>query len=254
MSTNQYQKSKITGKADLQMGLNCHATGGDNGMDSIEVRHKTTWISRLQLNVSLKFSHISFLNFSFFFLLSKTVLTATSSWDFRTSPLTTFSTAHWLLLAYRSFWKFATSITNSRVSCQRSDSQKAFRYSYEWAQARARPLTIHRPLEFLLVREWFVFTLEDALSVWTNLGKHSLFVSLFVSSAKTGKRCVIRHHELSSVVRRSSAFPFVRLWSQKGPQSVHVVTSFQQVVLHGGEKHSIDGSVFQNFHQYNRIK
>ena len=163
------------------MGLNCHATGGDNGVDSIEVRHKTTWISRLQLNVSLKFSHISLLNFSFSFLLSKTVLTATSSWDFRTSPLTTFSTAHWLLLAYRSFWKFATSITNSRVSCQRSDFQKAFRYSYEWAHARARPLTIHRPLEFLLVREWFVFTLETHCPsgrTWASIRCSSRYSSL----------------------------------------------------------------------------
>ena len=48
-----------------------------------------------------------------------------------------------------------------------------------------------------------VFILEDALSVWTNLGKHSLFVWLFVSSVKTGTRCTIRLEELSSVVRRS---------------------------------------------------
>ena len=49
-----------------------------------------------------------------------------------------------------------------------------------------------------------VFILQDALSVWTNLGKHSLFVWLFVSSPKTGKRRIIRIDELSSVVRRSS--------------------------------------------------
>ena len=46
-----------------------------------------------------------------------------------------------------------------------------------------------------------VFTLEDALCVWTNLGKHSLFVWLFVSSVKTGTRRIIRLDELSSVVR-----------------------------------------------------
>ena len=46
-----------------------------------------------------------------------------------------------------------------------------------------------------------VFILEDALCVWTNLGKHSLFVWLFVSSVKTGTRRIIRPDELSSVVR-----------------------------------------------------
>ena len=37
-----------------------------------------------------------------------------------------------------------------------------------------------------------VFILDDALSVWTNLGKHLLFVWLFVSSIKTGTRQIIR--------------------------------------------------------------
>ena len=46
-----------------------------------------------------------------------------------------------------------------------------------------------------------VFILGDALSVWTNLGKHSLFVS---SVKKTGTRRIIRPDELSSVVRHSS--------------------------------------------------
>ena len=46
-------------------------------------------------------------------------------------------------------------------------------------------------------KEMAVFILEDALSVWTNLGKHLLFVWLFVSSKKTG----IRLDGLSSVVR-----------------------------------------------------
>ena len=49
-----------------------------------------------------------------------------------------------------------------------------------------------------------VFILENALSVGTNLGKHSLFVWLFVSSVKTGTRRIIRPDELSSAVRRSS--------------------------------------------------
>ena len=46
-----------------------------------------------------------------------------------------------------------------------------------------------------------VFILEDALSVWTNLGKYLLFVCLFVSSKKTGTRRIMRLDELSSVVR-----------------------------------------------------
>ena len=45
-----------------------------------------------------------------------------------------------------------------------------------------------------------VFILEDALSVWTNLGKHSLSLWLFVSSVKTGTRRIIRLDELSFVV------------------------------------------------------
>ena len=48
-----------------------------------------------------------------------------------------------------------------------------------------------------------VFILVDALSVWTNLGKHLLFVWLFVSSVKTGTRRIIRLDKLFSVVRRS---------------------------------------------------
>ena len=46
-----------------------------------------------------------------------------------------------------------------------------------------------------------VLVLEDALSVWTNLGKHSLFVWLCVSSMKTGTRRIMRLDELSSIVR-----------------------------------------------------
>ena len=45
-----------------------------------------------------------------------------------------------------------------------------------------------------------VFILEDSLSVWTNLGKHLLFVWLFVSSINTGTRRIIRLDELFSVV------------------------------------------------------
>ena len=64
-----------------------------------------------------------------------------------------------------------------------------------------------QPSIFLLQYErqrMAVFILEDALCVWTNLGKHSLFVWLLVSSVKTGTRRIIRPDELSSVVRRSS--------------------------------------------------
>ena len=46
--------------------------------------------------------------------------------------------------------------------------------------------------------------IAEALCVWTNLGKHSLFFWLFVSSVKTGTRRIIRPDELSSVVRRWS--------------------------------------------------
>ena len=46
-----------------------------------------------------------------------------------------------------------------------------------------------------------VFILEDALSVWTNLGKHLLSDALCVSSIKTGTRRIMRLDELSSVVR-----------------------------------------------------
>ena len=46
----------------------------------------------------------------------------------------------------------------------------------------------------------FFYVLEDALSVWMNLGKQLLFVWLFVSRIKTGTRRIIRLNELSSVV------------------------------------------------------
>ena len=46
-----------------------------------------------------------------------------------------------------------------------------------------------------------VFILEDALSAWTNLGKHLLFAGLYVSSIKTGTRHIIHLDELSSDVR-----------------------------------------------------
>ena len=46
-----------------------------------------------------------------------------------------------------------------------------------------------------------VFILEDALSVQTNLGKHSLFLLLFVPSITKGTGRIICLDELSSVVR-----------------------------------------------------
>ena len=58
-------------------------------------------------------------------------------------------------------------------------------------------LKVNSALKLILA----VFILEDALCVWTNLGKHSLFVWLFVSSVKTGTRRIIRPDELSSFVR-----------------------------------------------------
>ena len=48
-----------------------------------------------------------------------------------------------------------------------------------------------------------VFILEDALSVWTNLGKHLLVVFSCVPSIKTGTGRIMHLDELSSVVRRS---------------------------------------------------
>ena len=56
-------------------------------------------------------------------------------------------------------------------------------------------------LEIMLssTRTLAVFILDYALPVWTNLGKHSLFVWLFVSSVKTGTRDIILLDELSSV-------------------------------------------------------
>ena len=39
-----------------------------------------------------------------------------------------------------------------------------------------------------LLMHMAVFILEDALSIWANLGKHLLFVWLFVSNIKTGTK------------------------------------------------------------------
>ena len=64
-------------------------------------------------------------------------------------------------------------------------------------QLRSR-ISMDLEIPFMLMA---VFILEDALSVWKNLGTHSLFVWLFVSSVKTGTRRIIRLDELSSVVR-----------------------------------------------------
>ena len=60
------------------------------------------------------------------------------------------------------------------------------------------------PFNLKFLSSMAVFIIEDALSVWANLGKHSLFVSLFVPSVKTGTRRIICLNELSSVVGRSS--------------------------------------------------
>ena len=84
-------------------------------------------------------------------------------------------------------------------------SEKGPRYIY--AQELENSITIIitlEDIEKINTEKMAVFILEDALCVWTNLGKHSLFVWLFVSSVKTGRRRIIRLDELSSVVRRSS--------------------------------------------------
>ena len=49
-----------------------------------------------------------------------------------------------------------------------------------------------------------VFMLEDASSDRTNLGKHFLFVGLYVSSIKAGTRHIIFLDKLSSIERHSS--------------------------------------------------
>ena len=45
-----------------------------------------------------------------------------------------------------------------------------------------------------------VFYAKDALSVWTNLGKHLMFVWFYVSSIKMGIR-IMRLDELSFEIR-----------------------------------------------------
>ena len=45
------------------------------------------------------------------------------------------------------------------------------------------------------------FYAEDALFAWMNLGKHSLFVWLFVCSIETGTRRIIRLDEQSYIAR-----------------------------------------------------
>ena len=72
----------------------------------------------------------------------------------------------------------------------------------EMNASKAPPATknFSREAKFRGQKKW-PFYIEDALCVWTNLGKHSLFVWLFVSSVKTGTRRIIRLDELSPVVR-----------------------------------------------------
>ena len=56
-------------------------------------------------------------------------------------------------------------------------------------------------LNFMITSKWPFLYQKTHKSVWTNLGKHSLFVWLCVCSVKTGTRRVIRVEELSSAVR-----------------------------------------------------
>ena len=59
--------------------------------------------------------------------------------------------------------------------------------------------------EFLFLRDNYdpvsLHILKDALSVWTNLGKHLQFVWLCVFRIKTGTRRIMRLDELSLVMR-----------------------------------------------------
>ena len=71
-------------------------------------------------------------------------------------------------------------------------------------QQKVLPAAANNCLSGVICVALAVFILEDALSVWTNLGKHSLFVGLYVSTIKTGTRRIIRVDELPSFVRRSS--------------------------------------------------
>ena len=52
-----------------------------------------------------------------------------------------------------------------------------------------------------------IFIVEDAISVWMNLGKHLLFVWLYISSIKMGTRRTIRLDEVSSIVRLERHVP-----------------------------------------------
>ena len=100
------------------------------------------------------------------------------------------------------FWKYPLSSQHTwTVACcgWRPPCLKSIRsiWCWPWTVLPVTGLGVALFVTFTLA----VFILEDALSVWTNLGKHSLFVGLYVSSIKTGTRHIIRLDELSSVVR-----------------------------------------------------
>ena len=96
-----------------------------------------------------------------------------------------------------------------------------------------------------------VFILEDALSVWTNLGKHSLFVRLCVSGIKTGTRRIMRQDELSFIVRlerrtteNSSSRRIMRL------VPVFILDTNNQT---NNKAHVAHVDVISSFHQFNVI-
>ena len=83
---------------------------------------------------------------------------------------------------------------------------------------------------FLWALSMAFFILEDALSVRTNLGKHSLFVWLFVSSVKTGTRRIIRPDKLSSVVRLERCFIF-KTWRRLLQSEVTVLMARGKILV-----------------------
>ena len=77
-----------------------------------------------------------------------------------------------------------------------------------------------------------VFTLEDALSVWMNLGKHSLFVWFFVCSVKTGTRRIIRLYEQQKTVRIDGCVLCPSLhWRQVTRQKTNVCPSSSRRIM-----------------------
>ena len=110
------------------------------------------------------------------------------------APLTTLLNASSLLLVSR-----ICHIWSLWVQFQTFPVSTLWEAVFHWR--RTRHCSPPKKTNFGSTLKWSFFSLEDALSVWTNLGKHSLFVWLFVSSTKTGTRRIMRMDALSSIVR-----------------------------------------------------